>query len=534
MNKEMILATVALPDWLFEQDYLIFLALLGWMLIALLAWANPLGGTQEPERRRRWLWFGFFGMAQAVAELSKILSFSDPFFRAFHFEPAFEMLGYGFLIDFSLRRLNRFRGKFVLPVASVAGFILGLALQPDAMVYTRVLAILVVFAACVSGAKVFLNVAKSVGGWQCNVIAIGLLFSLVSFLLEPSSRTSLASSSFSDVSAYPYFGFSYLIARIVAAWTILSAFWGYRLFRRINEVTPQVQSQLVLWGYRIMPIALILILVSGFFVTGWNGTRLRASMELDYISRSQIAALPMPATLPEEIWLEQGGSEFDFWPVLEQRLQALQRIGGDVLNVYLWRGDENGIRALAGDSMRGGYLRLMESAEDRLVGVDAFRRGESFLMGPLVLGDTAMLNISSPIVDITTNQPAYWLGIDLSASDWLKSVAMARLQTIIIAGLLVGLAVFFLYFQIDHESEAELIWRASSMKFRHASAKQASLCRTREIFPAGRNGSIAIAPIALRWHRPAAQWDMAFRLRLARVWRVQPVLLSVLPAMAAS
>src|SRR5690606_6460585 len=61
------------------------------------------------------------------------------------------------------------------------------------------------------------------------------------------------------------------------------------------------------------------------------------------------------------------------------------------------------------------------------------------------------------VVDRTSGEVAYWLGIDLAAGGWLQSVSLGRLQTIIIAGLILALVIFFLYYQIDHESEADLI-----------------------------------------------------------------------------
>lgn len=457
MQNPVISATIDLPDWLFEQDYLIFLSLYGWLLIAQVSWAKPLGETKGLKiSGNRWKWFGLFGLAQALAELAKILTFSDSFFQSFNLWPAFEMMGFGFLLDFGLRRLRRFRGKFVLPLASAAGFIVGLTQQADAIIFTRVVSIVFVVGSCLVGAKIFLIEARVTKSWQCHAVVAGIMLALVSFLLDPRRQFAAITGHVEQFSSYPYFGFSYLIVRIVAAWTILMSFWGYFLFVRIGTVSPQIERQLCRLGYRVMPIALLVIFVFGFILTNWNGSRVKASMELEYVSRSQIAALPITASLPDSVWDSQYTMDLDIWRILEKRLQALQDIGSDVLNVYIWRGDENGVKALAGEAMLGGYLRLLESAESRLLDQEGFRLGESFVLGPTILGDTAMLNISSPIIDTTTNMPAYWLGIDLSASDWLQDLGIARLQAIIITGLLVGMAIFFIYYQIGHESEGDL------------------------------------------------------------------------------
>ncbi len=227
MHEAMFTATVALPDWLFEQDYLIFLSLFGWLLIALLSWAKPLGESNGGWVASKWNWFGLFGMAQAVSELAKILSFTDTAFQPFNLWPAFEMLGYGILLDHALRSSKRFRGKYSLPLASTASFILGLTLQTDSLLYIRIVAATLVLASCASGAKIFLDEAKVSKCWQCRMVAIGLMIAMISFVLDPRRQIPFVFNSVDHFSAYPYFGFNYLVFRIVAAWFILFAFWGY-------------------------------------------------------------------------------------------------------------------------------------------------------------------------------------------------------------------------------------------------------------------------------------------------------------------
>ena len=37
------------PEWLFEQDYMVFLSFFGWVLLGLLAWIKPLCDRQKGE-----------------------------------------------------------------------------------------------------------------------------------------------------------------------------------------------------------------------------------------------------------------------------------------------------------------------------------------------------------------------------------------------------------------------------------------------------------------------------------------------------
>ena len=85
------------PDWLFEQDYMVFLSFFGWTLLGLLAWTKPLCDSQKGEAR--WFWFGYFAFAEAMGDFVRTLSFSDPFFRSFSIEIPLEMLGLGCLIE---------------------------------------------------------------------------------------------------------------------------------------------------------------------------------------------------------------------------------------------------------------------------------------------------------------------------------------------------------------------------------------------------------------------------------------------------
>ena len=65
------------PDWLFEQDYMVFLSFFGWTLLGLLAWTKPLCDRQKGEAD--WFWFGYFAFAEAMGDFVRTLSFRTRF-----------------------------------------------------------------------------------------------------------------------------------------------------------------------------------------------------------------------------------------------------------------------------------------------------------------------------------------------------------------------------------------------------------------------------------------------------------------------
>ncbi|MEM9160605.1 MAG: ATP-binding protein, partial [Verrucomicrobiota bacterium] len=435
-----------IPGWLFEQDFLVFLSFFGWMLIGLLAWTKPLSGREGGNAP--WLWFGYFGFSQAIAEFFKVLSFSDPFFRLFNFGSAFEMLGFGVLIDMGLRSLPRFRDRSIPPYASIACCLMGFALQVEVQFFTQFVAFgLAAFATSWAG-RIFLDAAKAQRRRELIFVLVGLGASLIAWMVDPQRLALVSRMSEVDYGEYPYYGFMLLSTRVFAAWTILFGFWAYRLEMRMDEVLPAIAEQLRFWGFKVLPGALAVIVAASYLITTWNGRRVQDSMEQDYLFRSQTAALALD---PDSADLNERG----FRENLTNQLLAIRKIGTGVLHVYVWRGDHRGVRALSFDQsikrtpvMRSTYKGLRRDKR--------FLRSEAILVGPIVSGGETALSVSSPILDSATGEPAYWLAIDLSASSWMKNVSMARLQTIIIAGLLLALVVFFLYYQVVHESEADL------------------------------------------------------------------------------
>ncbi|MCH6258131.1 ATP-binding protein [Puniceicoccaceae bacterium K14] len=456
MDLEEKEASMMMPNWLFEQDYLVFVAFVGWTLLGMLAWTKPLENRSWD--RLPWLWFGYFGFAQAIAEFIRILSFSDPFFfRSFAVSPAFEMLGFGVLLDFVIRVSPRFRRKSLFPYGAVSGFLLGFSIDSEPSPYSLTIAILLASFAIVTAGYHFFKQGRKFNRPELYFLGAGLALTFASWALNPDL---LVSSKEANTGAFPHFpdyGFGYLMVRILAAWLTLGAFWAYRVNARIVEVTPKIGSQLKVLGFRVMPGSLLGIVFICYLLTSWNGNRIKESMEQDYVFRSQTAALAMDPQLPLFALLREDEAAVVRRQGLESQLLAIQNIGTNILSVYLWQGDDDRIVSISNDSDADEGPKVVSVVHEELLRTRDYIKNESFMVGPIAMGNRSILNISSPILDADSGEAAYWLGIDIAADSWVINISMGRLQIIIIAGLLTALAVFFIYFQVEHESEADLL-----------------------------------------------------------------------------
>ncbi|MBD5779626.1 response regulator [Pelagicoccus sp. NFK12] len=442
-----------IPSWIFEQDFLVFLSFFGWMLVGLLALSKPLsknGGARLP-----WLWIGFYAFSQAVSDFLRTLSFSDEFFRTFNLEVGFEMLGYGLLVETAIRYAKKDEERYFFPYSALGGLFLGLSIEIGDLLYTLVVSFLVSAGAVFWAGRVFARAAMEEKRRELYAIVAGLALLFPTWLLAPGRLDALMTDQSVAYEDFPYYGFDLLLLRIVAGWTILAGFWYYRLQRRIEDVVPQIGNQLRLWGHRVLPVALGLVVGASFLVTSWNGQRMKDRMSQDYLSRVQTAAVPMDVaeigTLDEIL---ADGRRLD--GAIAGQLLGIKRVGSDVRSVYLWNGDGDGIRTAAFETEQSEQPFLAKS-HLKLSALDGFDSGEAFLAGPFAAGGESLMFLSAPIRDRSTGEIAYWLGIDVSGAAWFRNVSLSRLQTIIIAGLIMALVIFFLYYQIEHESEADLI-----------------------------------------------------------------------------
>ncbi|MFL3658205.1 MAG: ATP-binding protein [Opitutales bacterium] len=434
------------PESLFEQDYLVFLSFFGWMLVGLLAWTKPLCDRQNDERY--WVWFGYFAFAEAMADFIRALSFSDPFFRTFSIETPLEMLGLGCLIELSLRRLNRYKGKRFPPMAAIACALLGFAIEVSSMLYSLIVAFMVSTVACLWFVSTLGSIAREQGCKELYVILAGVLTLIPAWVLHPDHLAFVRNETLVSFDEFPFYGFLLLFLRIVSAWLILGGFWYYRLQARVEDVGPGAQERLKFLGFRVLPGSMVAVILASYLVTIWNGRSEREEMESGFLSRSETAALSIDRALVE-------GEHSAGRDSLESSLRSIRGIGESVSRVYLWRDTDAGLEVLF-DGANDNEGTVIVGNDHFVKEAQNFKKRQPFVVGPARIGSNLVLNVSSPIRGLDEESVLVWLGIDVGAKSWMKDISLARLQTIVIAGLVLALLIFFLYYQIENESEADL------------------------------------------------------------------------------
>lgn len=441
------------PEWLFEQDYLVFLSFFGWMLVGLLSWGRPLCDSQK--RESLWFWFGYFAFFEAMADFVRALSFSDAFFRTFSLDSPLEMLGLGCLVELSLRHSDRYRGKRFPPYAAVACALLGFAIEVSSMLYSLIVAFLVSTVACLWFATTLGKIAKERGRIELYVVIAGILLLIPAWLLQPGHVAFLRNAPLMNFEEFPFYGFALLFLRIASAWLILGGFWRYRLQARVEDVGAHAQERLRFWGYRVLPGSLAAIALAAYMVTTWKGRSEGERIEAGYLSRAQTAALSIDRSTLADAWSGGVARRSQAREELGRSLSSIYGIGDRLERVYLWRKTENGFESIVNKQGRpidqgldGAQSLLLESAD----GVG----GIPFALGPVKLGSGLFLKTSVPVRDLSGDELVGWLSFDIQASEWLRNISLARLQAIVIAGLLLALLIFFLYYQIENESEADL------------------------------------------------------------------------------
>jgi len=435
-----------LPDTLFQQDFLVFLSFFGWMLIGLLAWTRPL--AKASNGGHWWVWLGFFAFSEAVADFVKVLSFSDPFFRVFNIGSAFEMLGFGFLIELAIRYE---KPKIKVPAAAIACGFLGLAMEVDSFLYTQLISFAVAIGASVAVAIRLVQEGRMFGGKTLLVVAFGVAMAAPTWLLHPERLGLLRGGGLLEFDEFPYYGFPLLFARVASAWLILSGLWVAKIGDRIGDVATDARERLRYWGFRVMPGLLCSIVLATYLITTWNGRRVRDGMESDYLFRVQTAAL----AVEKGFVAKTISAEFPL--NLSENLRAIKNIGSDILDVYVWFRKGGLVESAPNDPLSDPASPVARIMSSEILGMNEYSEKEPFVFGPLVVGASTVLSINAPVTVDQLGVPGYWVGIDVEAGQWMKSISMARLQTIIIAGLVMALVIFFLYYQIERESEADLV-----------------------------------------------------------------------------
>ncbi|MEZ5275493.1 MAG: ATP-binding protein [Opitutaceae bacterium] len=443
-------------SWALQQDYILFLSVLGWMLGGLVAWGNATSDDASPEMP--WRLLAIFCMTRAF---DGILGIALLFGSSGWFELAkqfFLVLGYTTLFELARTIFNAVHHRRV-PVFTSVTF--GLAFL--AGVYAAGQAAVFVFAGFGTAAGVWAGFSFF-GRRRSSTRVLGWT-AIVLFLLGPSELLSEAGLQVFfqlpiNDSPISFLGLPSAVLGNLLAWIMALGLWmGVVLARRYvsKPLTGFALTSVALW---LFPTALIVILLGGYYLLNWNAERVQRSVQTFYLYRVQTAALSINPEDVSELTFTESDRESDVYHRLQRQLAAIRDVSEDVRFVYLWTVRE-GMLVYPVDSGDGGarpesrsaFVRRRASVNDE----EAYLRDYSYFMGPFQDRIGTLVVANGPIPHVDGSGTLCWLGMDINADNWFSSYANARVQTIAIVGLFSALVVFFLAYQMLRESEGDLV-----------------------------------------------------------------------------
>lgn len=436
--------------WIYQQDYMTFLAVLGWLTAGLIAWGNA--ATREDARAVPWKWCAFFCLLQSLDGTLDLAKMINPEIWPRGFGPIFRLTGYGFLLEFARRGAVQLRWIRVGWWASATLAFAALVVVNLAPASSPVPESVVAFLAGTSAAAVILA--------RMTRSSRALLVTAAALVLVGPVEMLRSQGGVAINGLYGLFvtgeGFETAICACAIAWVASLGLWLHGVRRRKTGLfagRPEAASPT---AWFILPVIVAGTLVSGFFIVNASSANVRHAIERDYLYQVRTAALSidpeMLAQMPAPA--NTGGGSSIAATKLLGKLRALQGINAAALRVYLW--SISGGRPAVFRSMLAGRPGVGDAAI-HVVGVNAIPTDfGAHLIGPVGSRESTVIVANAPIGTLPGGTFA-WLGIDISARDWLTSQASVRLLTIAVVGLFASVVVFFLAHQMLREYESELL-----------------------------------------------------------------------------
>ena len=439
-----------------QQDYIVFLSILGWLLGGLVAWGNATSDDSRPEMH--WRLLAVFCMTRA---LDGVLGIALLFGSSGWYDLAKQVLivlGYTTLFELARTITLTSRARKIPFIVTV---VYGLTFL-GAAVFTGQASIFV-FAGFGTLAGVWAGFGFF-GRRHSNPRVLGWT-AIVLFLLGPSEL--LAEYGLQlffklpvDDSPIRLLGLPAAVLGNLLAWIMALGLWmGVVLARRYvsRPLTGFALTSVALW---LFPSALIVILLGGYYFLNWNANRVQRSVQTFYLYRVQTAALSINPEDVTRLTFNPSDRETEAYRRLQRQLAAIRDVSEDVRFVYLWT-VRDGMLVYPVDSGEGGirpesrsaFVRRKASVNDE----KAYLRDYPYFMGPFHDRIGTLVVANGPIPTVDSGRTLCWLGMDINADNWFSSYTNARVQTIAIVGLFAALVVFFLAYQMLRESEGDLI-----------------------------------------------------------------------------
>ncbi len=451
-SLELNLVGTEFAGWFYQQDYITFLAVLGWLTVGLVAWGNA---AAVDSRRIPWRWFAFFAFFASVDGTLDLAKMTTPQIWPPEIDPLFRLCGYGCLLEFSRRGMRHLRWVRVGPLVSAAIPVAALAavfyFPNTSPAPESIVAVL----ASVSAAVV---ISASVGKGSRSLLATA-----AALLLLGGGEMLRGQGSVAIDGLYGLFvtgeGIETAVFSAVLAWVAGGGLWLHGVERRRARAYLHGGAKSPLTSL-ILPAIIAVTLVVGFFLVNWSSAQARAGIERNYSLQARTAALAIDAeSLGIALAGLDGGGAYGEGEKVRRQIQALRDVGPELSRVYVWK-VAAGIIVLPQEWIAAtpGAGMGPDTPAVKLVGPNALPKDtHAHLLGPLGSREASVMLLSSPIIDVRAGQHAGWLGIEIPAHEWLTAQASARLQTIALVGLFASLVVAFLAHQMLREYEGELL-----------------------------------------------------------------------------
>jgi len=435
--------------WIFQQDYMTFLALLGWLTAGLIAWGNAAAAAET--RTIPWKWFALFCLFASIDATLDLARMAAPEIWPSSLSSVFRLAAYGCLMEFARRGAQRAEWISLprwLPIGIVGAIQILLFLNPE----NTVPGIVAAFLGGVSAAVVIVgNVTKN------SRLLLATAATMV--LLGPLEIQHSAASVTID-GLFGLFvtgeGFAAALTGTVLAWVAGMALWLHGILRRRTGFFAGRPESFSPLAAVVLPLALSATLITGYFLVNQSTTRARNSVEGSYLNLARLAALAIdPDTLQRAT--APGGSDAEIQKIRRQ-LEALRAQHESCLRIYLWMvlGEQrvflNEWLAKEPDDVRQPAIYLIPTSSLATTG-DASLHFD--LLGNR--DEVRVILANAPVKDPVTGDILAWLAIDILPRDWLEAQAVARLQTIALVGLFASLIVFFVAHAMLREFQAELL-----------------------------------------------------------------------------
>ena len=434
--------------WIYQQDYLTFLAVLGWVTTGLIAWGNA--GGSRGDQPVPWKLFAAFCLFAAIDGALDLARMVTPQISSPEFEAVFRLIGYGVLLEFSRRtaaQLHWARLPASLPAA------LASAAQAILIVWPGAAPVPEVIVGSLAGVSAAVVIIATVGAGSRTLLATAaalLLLGPVEILRQQGGVT--------IDGLYGLFitgeGIETAICACVLAWVAGFGLWLHGLLRRRARAAGHraISSPL---SDVVLPLVIVATLVCGYFLVNWSSDRARHEIERSYLNNVSMAALAIDPVMVTQAWSNDTvdvASESAFR--ISEQVRAIRGASNLINRAYVW-------------NIYGGrvappreWLAGIDAAEPAIVkvGVDALRRlAGASLLGPIGSKAESVIIAAAPVMAAEAGDAVAWIGLDFTAREWLAAQAGARLQTIALVGLFSSLIVFFLAHQMLREHEAELL-----------------------------------------------------------------------------